>query len=182
MQFVRLFQMNSRQISDCNCASSLRRKKWAASDVVGEVSQTETAQRLSRFGIASYLHAWNKVLITKKYKGLLSNMSQCKFCKTSKVAYIWQNKVVKFYLKKNKKHSNLQFKISYKPSTPIKRHQSDPCKTIWLSVSVVIVNQCFFITKQDAFKMLEIEYIGQMKSPTSGQAARIWNICKRSFS
>ena len=52
-------------------------------------------------------------------------MSQCKFCKTSKVAYIWQNKVVKFYLKKNKKHSNLQFKISYKPSTPIKRHQSD---------------------------------------------------------
>ena len=100
MQFVRLFQMNSRQISDCNCASSLRRKKWAASDVVGEVSQTETAQRLSRFGIASYLHAWNKVIITKTYKGLLSNMSQCKFCKTSKVAYIWQNKVVKFYLKK----------------------------------------------------------------------------------
>ena len=130
MQFVRLFQMNSRQISDCNCASSLRRKKWAASDVVGEVSQTETAQRLSRFGIASYLHAWNKVLITKKYKGLLSNMSQCKFCKTSKVAYIWQNKVVNFYLKKLK-HSNLQFKISYKPSTPIKRHQSGPCKTIW---------------------------------------------------
>ena len=117
MQFVRLFQMNSRQISDCNCASSLRRKKWAASDVVGEVSQTETAQRLSWFGIASYLHAWNKVLITKKYKGLLSNMSQCKFCKTSKVAYIWQNKVLS---KRNLKNpmSNLRYRTN--PQLPLK--------------------------------------------------------------